>query len=142
MSLIDKIHNDKLTCRKAKDASGVNTRNLVISEVQRKQKNLSAEPTDKDVITAIKGLVKSLEFTLSKLKEVNEHTGEVEKELDIYKSYLPALLSEEDTKVIVAEAIKASGATSMKDFGKVMGFLKKTPNLDMKLASQIAKSQL
>ena len=48
-------------------------------------------------------------------------------ELDVLSEYLPKQLSEADTKKICEEIIKSSGASSIKDMGKVMGELKKKP---------------
>ena len=46
-------------------------------------------------------------------------------EIDIIESYLPQQLSEADIEAIVQEAIAASGASSIKDMGKVMGLASK-----------------
>ena len=45
-------------------------------------------------------------------------------EIEIISAYLPKQMSEAEAKAAVAEAIKATGATSMKDMGKVMAMLK------------------
>ncbi|MFQ7237401.1 MAG: GatB/YqeY domain-containing protein, partial [Enterococcus hulanensis] len=45
----------------------------------------------------------------------------VKKEIVIVEKYLPAQLSEDEIRAIVTEAIAATGATSPKEFGKVMG---------------------
>ena len=47
-----------------------------------------------------------------------------EKELGILKAYLPPEMSPEKLKVIVEEVISASGATSIKDMGRVMAALR------------------
>jgi uncharacterized protein YqeY len=44
-------------------------------------------------------------------------------EADIIAAYLPAALSEDELRAMVAEAIAATGATSARDLGKVMGAL-------------------
>lgn len=144
VSIFTKILNDKEFSRSQKDWLGVNTMNLVISEVQRKQKSLKDEPSDKEVLSVLKGLIKSTEFTIDKVLERNKDADikTYADELRIYNSYLPTLLSEECTKGIVEQVIKDLGATSQKDFGKVMGALKKIDNLNMKLASQFVKSYL
>ena len=45
----------------------------------------------------------------------------VKKEIVIVENYLPAQLSEEEIRAIVTEAVAKTGATSPKEFGKVMG---------------------
>ena len=46
-----------------------------------------------------------------------------ESEIAILAGYLPEALSEADIAALVAEAITATGATSARDLGKVMGWL-------------------
>ena len=65
-------------------------------------------------------------------------------ELDVLSEYLPKQLSEADTKKICEEIIKSSGASSIKDMGKVMGKLKKNhaDTIDFSKAGQIIKNLL
>jgi len=65
-------------------------------------------------------------------------------ELQIIREYLPEALSEAEINALVEQSIQTSGATSIKDMGKVMGILK--PQLqgraDMKIVSLLIKSRL
>ena len=65
-------------------------------------------------------------------------------ELQIIKEYLPEALSESEINELVEQSIQTSGASSIKDMGKVMGMLK--PQLqgraDMGKVSQLIKSRL
>jgi len=65
-------------------------------------------------------------------------------EIKIINEFLPKQLSNEETKKICLEAIKAVGASSVKDMGKVMGALKKKYSdvLDFSKVSQIIKENL
>jgi uncharacterized protein YqeY len=67
-----------------------------------------------------------------------------EAELLIIKEYLPEALSEADINALVEQSINSTGASSIKDMGKVMGMLK--PQLqgraDMSKVSQLIKSRL
>jgi len=65
-------------------------------------------------------------------------------ELQVIKEYLPEALSETEIYELVEQSIKSSGASSIKDMGKVMGLLK--PQLqgraDMRNVSELIKSRL
>ena len=65
-------------------------------------------------------------------------------EIKIIESYLPNQLNEEETKKVCEEAIKLSGASSIKDMGKIMGFLKKkySDSIDFSKANIIIKGLL
>jgi uncharacterized protein YqeY len=45
-------------------------------------------------------------------------------EIELLQAYLPAQLSEAEVDALVREAMAATGATSVKDMGKVMGVVK------------------
>ena len=47
-----------------------------------------------------------------------------EAEIKIIDSFLPQQLSEDETKKICKDVIKSLNASSIKDMGKIMGFLK------------------
>jgi uncharacterized protein YqeY len=53
-----------------------------------------------------------------------EDRAEVERqELDVLKTYLPAMLSDDEVDALVDEALASTGATGPGDMGKVMGFV-------------------
>ena len=67
-----------------------------------------------------------------------------ESELLTIKEYLPEALSEAEINTLVEQSINSTGASSIKDMGKVMGMLK--PQMqgraDMGMVSQLIKSRL
>ena len=65
-------------------------------------------------------------------------------EIKIINQFLPKQLSEDETKKICLDTIKAVGANSVKDMGKVMGALKKEYSdvLDFSKVSKIIKENL
>ena len=65
-------------------------------------------------------------------------------EIDVLMKYLPAQLSEEEVRALVAEAVEKTGAKEPKDMGKVMGALmpKVKGRADGKLVNQLVRAQL
>jgi len=63
---------------------------------------------------------------------------------DIIQAYLPAQMSEDEVKEIVAKIIADTGASSMKDMGKVMGMASKqlAGKADNKIVSNIVRTLL
>ena len=45
------------------------------------------------------------------------------REMEILQSYLPAEISESELNILVEEAVKATGAQTPKEFGRVMGYV-------------------
>jgi uncharacterized protein YqeY len=65
-------------------------------------------------------------------------------EIEIIQSFMPKQLSEEEARAAVSEAIRAVGAASVKDMGRVMAELKSryAGQIDMAKAVAIVKAQL
>jgi uncharacterized protein YqeY len=74
----------------------------------------------------------------------NELLENETKEIEVISFFLPKQLNEEETKKICEEVIKSSGASSIKDMGKVMGALKSkhADRLDFSKVSLIIKELL
>ena len=67
-----------------------------------------------------------------------------EKEVEEISQYLPQQLSDDDTKKLCSEIISSTGASSIKDIGKVMGELKKNnaDSVDFSKAGALLKELL
>ena len=102
--------------------------------------------SDSDIMAILKKMIKQRNESC----EVYKKAGRTEllenetKEIKVISNFLPKQLSEEETKKLCQEAIKSSGATSMKDMGKVMGILKSknADTLDFSKVSSIIKELL
>ena len=123
MSLEDKISQDYVQAMKARDSltsSGLSFFRAQIKNVKI-DKRLETVP-DEDVISVIKKQVKQRQDSITQFKAGNrmDLAQKEEKEWVILKNYLPPEMSTEELKNIVEEAVTASGATSIKDMGRVM----------------------
>ena len=74
----------------------------------------------------------------------NELLENETKEIEVINIFLPKQLSDSETKKICEETIKSTGASSMKDMGKVMGVLKSkyADKIDFSKVSSIIKDLL
>ena len=65
-------------------------------------------------------------------------------EIEILKDFLPAKLSSEEIEAMIEEAISSTGASSIKDMGKVMATLKErhAGSMDFSKASGMVKDIL
>jgi len=64
--------------------------------------------------------------------------------VEVIGQYLPQQLSDDDTKKLCSEIISSTGASSIKDMGKVMGELKKNnaDSIDFSKAGTMIKELL
>lgn len=141
MELIKQIEQKRLNARKEKDGVLVNIIGLLIAESQRKQRNMVEGITDDMVISSAKKLIEANLISADQMEDGEKKTSLLY-EINFLRTLLPTLISKEETDKLVSDIVATNGYNSPRDFGKVMGELKKVKNLDMKLASQIVKSKL
>ncbi len=150
MSLKKQIEQKLNEALKAKDKSIYPTLRLVVSaikdaEIAKRTKD-QKEMSDSDLTSILKKMIKQRNESCEVYKKAgrNELLENETKEIEVISAFLPKQLSEEETKKICEEAIKSSGASSMKDMGKVMGVLKSkhADTLDFSKVSSIIKTLL
>ncbi len=150
MSLQTKIEAKLNEALKSKDKKTYLTLRLVIAAIKdtiiaKKIKDKNMLP-DNDLVSLLKKMVKQRNDSCEAYKKAgrNELLDNELSEIKIINEFLPKQLSNEETKKICLEAIKAVGASSVKDMGKVMGALKKKYSdvLDFSKVSQIIKENL
>ena len=150
MSLKKQIEQKLNEALKAKDKNIYPTLRLVVSaikdaEIASRTKD-QKEMSDSDLTAILKKMIKQRNESCEVYKKAgrNELLENETKEIEVISAFLPKQLSEEETKKICEEAIKSSGASSMKDMGKVMGVLKAkhAGTLDFSKVSSIIKKLL
>lgn len=104
------------------------------------------EASDEDVLTVVQNQAKQRKDSIEQFEkgERQDLAEKEKKELTLLQKYLPEQMNEEEVKKIVKETIEQVGATSMQDFGKVMGALmpKVKGKAEGGLVSKIVKEEL
>ena len=150
MSLKKQIEVKLNEALKTKDKNTYPTLRLVVSAI--KDAEIAArtkgqkEMSDSDIMAILKKMIKQRNESCEVYKKAgrNELLENETKEIEVISNFLPKQLSEEETKKLCQEAIKSSGASSMKDMGKVMGILKSkhADTLDFSKVSSFIKEIL
>lgn len=115
-------------------------------EKEKKYKEKEEELTNEEILDIVSSEAKKRREAIVGFEkgERQELAEKEKKELEILQKYLPEQLSEEEIKKLVQQAIKKTGASEMKDMGKVMAEI--MPQIkgkaDGKLVSQIVKDLL
>ena len=150
MSLRKKIEDKLNDALRAKDKNIYPTLRLIVSaikdaEIAGRTKG-QKEIKNSDIISLLKKMIKQRNESCEVYEKAgrNELLENEKKEIEVINTFLPKQLSEEETKRLCQEAIKSSGASSMKDMGKVMGILKSNhaETLDFSKVSSIIKELL
>lgn len=126
MSLKDKIKDDIKQAMRDKNESRVTTLRMLSAAIQRREVDERIQLDDAQVITVIEKLVKQGRESIEQyVKGGRQELADKESgEIAVFQVYLPQQLSEAEIDKLIAEAIAATGAASVKDMGKVMGVLK------------------
>lgn len=141
--MFKKVNADLQKAMKEKDNLRLETLRMMKSKILNV--NARGDLPETEIIKILTKYAKSLEDTIEETKKVNrpEAVEKLDKELAIVREYLPKQLSADEVKKAVEEAIAASGATSIKDMGKVMKeVLAKHPGIDGKMVNQFVREKL
>ncbi len=127
MSLKEQIGEDIKTAMKAKDKVRLQTVRSIKKAILEKEVEL--RPQGKDSLTSEQEIELLSQQAKQRRDSIEQFTNagrddladKESQELEVIESYLPAQASDEEIEAIVDELIATSGASTMKDLGKVMG---------------------
>jgi len=151
MSLRDKIETDYKNALKSKDKNKISTYRLILSGIKDLDINNRSGPDKKetdenDIKKLLKKMIKQRSESIEVYKKSNRNDLlEIEQgEVNVLSEYLPKQLGEDETRKLCSEIIEKTGASSIKDMGKVMGELKKnySDEIDFALAGTLLKQLL
>ncbi len=134
------------TAMRSGDKSRLQTIRLILSAVKQQEVDTREEQSDDDIIASLTKMQKQRRESISQFQQAGRKdlVDKEEQELVVISEYLPAALSDDEIDKLIAGAMTESGASSIKDMGKVMGILK--PKLagraDMGAVSAKIKSAL
>ena len=122
MALNDQVSADIAAAMKARDSSRLSALRMLKAAVMNKSVEKGRDLEDAEVLQVVASLVKQRRDSIEQFAKAGR-TDLVEKEtgeLAVLQAYLPPSATPEEIDAAVAEAIKETGATSVKDMGKVM----------------------
>ena len=148
MSLLEKINTDLKVAMKAKHAEKLSALRAIKSELllEKTSSDASGAISEEKGIKIIQKLIKQRKDSAEIYKTENR-TDLYEKEIseiEFLEVYLPEQMSDDELTAIIQSAINETGASSMKDMGKVMGIVNKkvAGKAEGKIIAQKVKSLL
>ena len=147
MSLETKIITDLKEAMKAKDKVSLRSiRAIKTALMNLKTDGSNTEITEQVEISLLQKMLKQRKESLSIYEEQgrDELAATEKEEITIIERYLPEQMDEATLEKVVGEIITKTGATSMKDMGKVMGMASKqlAGQADGKAISAVVKKLL
>lgn len=146
MSLKEQLLNDMKTAMRDKDILRKNAVQMVRAAVLQIEKDKQVTLSDPEIVEVIAKEVKKRRDAIPDYQRGGREdlVENLKAEIAALEGYLPEQLSEAELKTLVAEAIAQTGAASMCDMGKVMGYLmpKVSGRADGKQINQLVKNLL
>lgn len=126
MSLKDRIKDDVKQAMRDKDEARLITLRMLAAAVQRKEVDERITLDDAQVIAVIDKQLKQARESIEQYEKGGraDLADKEKREMAVMQVYMPAAMSDAEVDKLIAEAITATGAASIKDMGKVMGVLK------------------
>src|SRR2546426_8218050 len=122
MALKQQIISDMTASMKAQDAPRTSTLRMVKAAMQNRQIEKGGELNDEEMTKLLNSLVKQRRDSVEQYeKGGRQDLADKEKaEIEVIEAYLPKAASREEIQEAIIAAIGETGATSMRDMGKVM----------------------
>jgi uncharacterized protein len=147
MSLSKQIVADLTAAMKAQDVAKMSTLRMVKAAMMNRQIEKGGELDDDDMQKLLRSLVKQRRDSIEQYEKAGrqELVDKEKAEIDVIETYLPQAVSQEEIEQVVAAVIAETGASSMKDMGKVMKAAQTAltgKNADGRLVSEVVKAKL
>ncbi len=126
MSLKEKITEDMKNAMRAGEKERLATIRMILAAIKQREVDERIQLDDTQVVAAVEKMIKQRKEAIAQF-ETGGRADLVAKEsaeIALLQVYLPAQLSDAEVDALIAAAIASTGATTLKDMGKVMGVVK------------------
>ncbi|MEA3243341.1 MAG: GatB/YqeY domain-containing protein [Pseudomonadota bacterium] len=126
MTLKNKLQQDMKDALRGGDKRSLGIIRLILAAIKQREVDERIELDDAQVTSVLDKMAKQRRDSHEQYEKAGrDDLAEQEAfELDMLKAYLPEQLGDTEIDTLIDEAIQATGASSIKDMGKVMGQLK------------------
>jgi hypothetical protein len=118
---------------------------MALAAIQQREVDERKELDDAELLGVVEKLVKQRQESVEQYRSGgrDDLADKEAAEIEVLKAYLPEPLSEAELAALLDEAMETTGASSMKDMGRVMGFVKTRAagRVDMSVISARVKAR-
>ena len=131
---------------RAKETARLSTIRLLLAAIKQREVDERIELDDAQVLSVIEKMIKQRRESIAQYEKASrKDLADVEKaEIQVLSGYQPAQMSDADVEKAVQSTISETGASGVKDMGKVMAALKAklAGKADMGKVSALVKAKL
>ena len=145
-TLKERIRHDTAAAMRARDRARVAALRLVAAEIKQREVDSRQDLDDGGVLAVLDRMLKQRRDAAEQYRAAgrDELAAAERFEFEVIESYLPTPLTGAEVAARVAEAIEATGASSMRDMGGVMARLRPEVQgrADMAEVSRLVRERL
>ena len=125
-SLKERLVGDMKSAMRAKEKDRLLTIRTILAAIKQQEVDTREDLDDTDVLAILDKQSKQRRESISQFSSAgrDDLVAQEELELGFIQEYLPEPMSNDDIQSLIKEAIDATEASSMKDMGKVMAYIK------------------
>jgi len=122
MSLRDRLSEDLKHAMKARDQLRMDVIRMIKAAVLNKEVEIKKDLDDAEMSRIMTTMIKQRKESVEQYEKGNrsELAAKERLEISIIESYLPKALGQDELTDVIANVIRETGATSLKDMGAVM----------------------
>ena len=126
MTLKERITEDMKSAMRAGQKDRLAVVRLILAAIKQREVDERIVLDDTQVMAVLEKMAKQRKESITQFDSGGraDLVAKEQAELVVVQSYLPAQMSDAELDAMIAEAITATGATTVKDMGKVMGIVK------------------
>jgi uncharacterized protein len=126
MALKERITEDMKTAMRAAEKERLGTVRLLLAAIKQREVDERITLDDAQVLAVIEKMIKQRREAIAQFESGgrSDLVAKETAEIGVLQGYLPVQLTAAEIDALISEAIAATGAASIKDMGKVMGFVK------------------
>jgi uncharacterized protein len=126
MALKDRITEDMKSAMRAGEKERLGAIRLALAAIKQREIDERITLDDGQVLSVLEKMIKQRREAISQFESGGraDLVAKESAEIKVLQQYLPAPLSDAEIEALIAEAVAATGAASMKDMGKVMAAVK------------------
>ena len=126
MALKERITEDMKSAMRAGEKARLATIRLALAAIKQREVDERISLDDGQVLAVLEKMIKQRREAIAQFQSGGrpDLVAKENAEIELLQGYLPAQLSEAEIDALIAKAIAATGAASIKDMGKVMAVVK------------------
>jgi len=145
-TLKGQIQEDVKTAMRARDQKRLTALRLITAAIKQVEIDQRIEMDDQAILAVLDKMVKQRRDSLEQYNAAgrDDLAAQEQFELELISVYLPEALSDDELATLITQAVADTGASSIRDMGKVMNQLRGQVQgrADMKAVSSAVKEQL